>query len=213
MKQFIFSIFLLSLIINSSQAQRGWRSFDQFGWITQIHQTTNHSLWLVGINGIWHLNHGGWQQVPHASAFVFEDNAGAIWVAGPKSEGLWRYDTDGWQQETQVTGIVNSIYQQEDGTLWVGGLDVVWRYDQSGWQQLAGFTGLVRSIHRSSDGALWLGTEDTDTPWWILFKPPQVKGGLWRYDNAGWHQLPQFTTRVETLYESKDGTTIQGSEV
>ena len=141
MKQSTISLFLFFLILSSSPAQRGWRSFDQFGWIIQIHQSTDHSLWFVGIDGIWHLNAGGWQQVPHASAFVFEDNAGALWVAGPNSQGLWHFDADeGWQQETQVTGIVSSIYQQADGTLWVGG-DAVWRYDQSGWQQQQGATG------------------------------------------------------------------------
>ena len=149
MKQFVIVISLFSLIISSSQAQRGWRLFNQFGWVLQIHQSANHSLWVASFNGVWRLHDGTWQQVPHASAFVFEDNAGAIWSAGPNSEGLWRYDTHGWQQQTQVTGIVNSAYQEPDGTLWVGGMNVVWSYDQSGWHQLSGFTGFVQSLHRS----------------------------------------------------------------
>jgi len=93
MKQFVIVISLFSLIISSSQAQRGWRLFNQFGWVLQIHQSANHSLWVASFNGVWRLHDGTWQQVPHASTFVFEDSAGAIWSAGPNSEGLWRYDT------------------------------------------------------------------------------------------------------------------------
>ena len=191
MKQFVIVISLFSLIISSSQAQRGWRLFNQFGWVLQIHQSANHSLWVASFNGGWRLYDGTWQQVPHASAFVFEDNAGAIWSAGPNSEGLWRYDTHGWQQQTQVTGIVNSAYQEPDGTLWVGGMNVVWRYDQSGWHQLSGFTGLVQSLHRSSDGTLWLGGAD----------------GLWRYDGNDWQPVAGITG-VSTFYEDPDGTTL-----
>ena len=71
---------------------------------------------------------GTWQKIPHASAFVFEDNAGAIWSAGPNSEGLWRYDTHGWHQISGFTGLVQSLHRSLDGTLWVGteDTDKVW---------------------------------------------------------------------------------------
>ena len=111
---------------------------------------------MIGVDDTWQLDDQGWQKIDQVSAFVFEDSTGTFWFAGPNSEGLWRYNTDGWHQETQVTGIVNSIYQEPNGTLWVGELDVVWRYDQSGWQKLIGFAGLVWQIHRSSGGILWV---------------------------------------------------------
>ena len=194
MKQSTISLLLFFLILSSSPAQRGWRSFDQFGWIIQIHQSTDHSLWFVGIDGIWHLNAGGWQQVPHASAFVFEDNAGALWVAGPNSQGLWHFDADeGWQQETQVTGIVSSIYQQADGTLWVGG-DAVWRYDQSGWQQQQGSTGGSGVIQIDQDGILWIGNA----------------AGLWRYDQSGWQPVAEITSGVLAIYEDPDSVLWMG---
>ena len=89
MKQFTISLLLFLLILSSSQAQRGWCSFDQFGWVIQIYQSADDSLWVIGVDGTWQL------------------------------------DDQGWHQETQVTGIVNSIYQEPNGTLWMGGLDVV----------------------------------------------------------------------------------------
>ena len=58
MKQFVIVISLFSLIISSSQAQRGWRLFNQFGWVLQIHQSANHSLWVASFNGVWRLYDG-----------------------------------------------------------------------------------------------------------------------------------------------------------
>ena len=117
MKQFTISLLLFLLILSSSQAQRGWCSFDQFGWVIQIYQSADDSLWVIGVDGTWQLDDQGWQKIDQVSAFVFEDSTGTLWFAGPNSEGLWRYNTDGWHQETQVTGIVNSIYQEPNGTL------------------------------------------------------------------------------------------------
>ncbi|MDP6998424.1 MAG: Ig-like domain-containing protein [Candidatus Poribacteria bacterium] len=205
MKQSTIVLFLFLLILSSSQAQRGWRAFDQFGWVIQIYQSADDSLWVIGVDGTWQLDGQGWQQIDQVSAFVFEDSAGTLWFAGSNSEGLWRYNTDGWHQETQVTGIVNSIYQEPNGTLWVGGLDVVWRYDQNGWQQLTGFAGLVWQIHRDLDGTLWLGTENTDIPWWVPMKPPEADGALWRYDDDGWQQQTQVTGLVWQIHRSSDG--------
>lgn len=140
MKQFVIAVFLSSLIISFSQAQRGWRLFNQFGWVMQIHQSANHSLWVASFNGVWRLHNGTWQKIPHASAFVFEDNAGAIWSAGPNSEGLWRYDTHGWHQISGFTGLVQSLHRSLDGTLWVGteDTDKVWWLGTFAPQKLEG---------------------------------------------------------------------------
>ena len=194
--------FLLTIFI---QAQRGWRAFNEFGWVIQIDKSTDDSLWVIGVDGTWQLDDQGWQKIDTISSFVFEDSLGTLWFSGPKSEGLWRYNTEGWHQETHVTGIVNSIYQEPNGTLWVGGLDVVWRYNQNGWQQLTGFTGLVWHIHRDLDGTLWLGTENTDTPWWVELKPPETDGSLWRYDASGWRQQNQISGLVWRIHRSADG--------
>ena len=45
MKRFTIILFLSLLIINPSQAQRGWRSFDQFGFVHQIYQSADDSYW------------------------------------------------------------------------------------------------------------------------------------------------------------------------
>ena len=47
MKQFVIVISLFSLIISSSQAQRGWRLFDQFGEVDAIHESSDGTLWAV----------------------------------------------------------------------------------------------------------------------------------------------------------------------
>ena len=142
MKQFTFAIFLFSLIIIPSQAQRGWRLFDQkFGEVKTIHQSSDGTLWLGAIPSPGTIN--------------------------SEEFGLWRYGDSGWQRQTQVTGRVLAIHQSSDGTLWLGGYDVkksppgtLWRYGDSGWQSVAGVTGWVNAIHQSSDGTLWLGRTD-----------------------------------------------------
>ena len=89
---------------------------------------------MIGVDGTWQLDDQGWQKIDQVSAFVFEDSAGTLWFAGPNSEGLWRYNSDGWHQETQVTGIVNSIYQEPNGILWVFEQNGLWRYEADSFQ-------------------------------------------------------------------------------
>ena len=81
MKQSTISFLLFFLILSSSQAQRGWRSFDKFGWIIQIYQSADDSLWVIGGDGTWQLDDQGWQKIDQVSAFVFEDSAGTLWFA------------------------------------------------------------------------------------------------------------------------------------
>ena len=80
--------FLLTIFI---QAQRGWRAFNEFGWVIQIYKSTDDSLWVIGVDGTWQLDDQGWQKIDTVSSFVFEDSLGTLWFAGPKSEGLWRF--------------------------------------------------------------------------------------------------------------------------
>lgn len=84
---------------------------------------------------------------------------GTLWLGG--GNGLWRYDGGSWQNQTQVTGSVQTIYEDKDGTLWAcGGGNGLWRYDNGGWQPVAGITG-VSTFYEDPDGTtLWI--------WWSL---------------------------------------------
>ena len=56
-------------------------------------------------------------------------------------------------------GYIEAIHEDQDGILWVGGMEEgLWYYDDSGWELVAGFTDQVYAIHESSDGTLWVGS-------------------------------------------------------
>jgi ligand-binding sensor domain-containing protein len=107
MKQFTFAIFIFSLITSSSQAQRGWRLFDQFGKVNVIHESRG-VLWLGTSDGLWRYHDSGWQRQTQVTGQVWtshQDRDGTLWLGG--TDGLWHYDGSGWQKETQVTGQVH----------------------------------------------------------------------------------------------------------
>ncbi|MDP6999738.1 MAG: FlgD immunoglobulin-like domain containing protein [Candidatus Poribacteria bacterium] len=209
MKQFTFAIFLFSLIIIPSQAQRGWRLFDQkFGEVKTIHQSSDGTLWLGAIPspgtinseefGLWRYGDSGWQrqtQVTGRVLAIHESSDGTLWLGGydvKKSPPgtLWRYGDSGWQSVAGVTGWVNAIHQSSDGTLWLGRTDGLWRYEDSGWQSVAGVAGRIFAIHQSGDGTLWVGGAD----------------GLWRYDGSSWQSVAGVTGRIDVIHQSSDGT-------
>ena len=68
MKQSTIILFLFLLILNPSPAQRDWRLFDQFGFVHQIYQSADDSLWVTGVYGVWRLHDDTWQQVPTGAA-------------------------------------------------------------------------------------------------------------------------------------------------
>ena len=209
MKQFTVAIFLFSLIIIPSQAQRGWRLFDQkFGEVKTIHESRDATLWVGGIPspgtinseefGLWRYGDSGWQrqtQVTGRVLAIHESSDGTLWLGGydvKKSPPgtLWRYGDSGWQSVAGVTGWVNAIHESSDGTLWVGRGDGLWRYEDSGWQSVAGVTDRVEAIHQSGDGTLWVGGGD----------------GLWHYDGSSWQSVAGVTGRIDVIHQSSDGT-------
>ena len=96
MKQSTIILFLFSLIIIPSQAQRGWRLFSEIGvgQVLVIHENSDGTLW-VGGDGLLHYDGSGWESVAEFA-------------------------------ERQLTGRVNAIHESRDGTLWVGGAAGLW---------------------------------------------------------------------------------------
>ena len=139
MKRFTIILFLSLLIINPSQAQRGWRSFDQFGFVHQIYQSADDSLWVTGVYGVWRLHDDTWQQVPHASVFVFEDIILApsgsldqtVKISGAMTPMVGNKNPI--LQEGQLD--IGSVYEDKKGTLWVAASWAgLWRYGADSWQ-------------------------------------------------------------------------------
>ena len=64
MKQSTIILFLFLLILNPSPAQRDWRLFDQFGFVHQIYQSADDSLWVTGVYGVWRYGADSWQLIP-----------------------------------------------------------------------------------------------------------------------------------------------------
>ena len=83
MKQSTIILFLFLLILNPSPAQRDWRLFDQFGFVHQIYQSADDSLWVIGVDDTWQLDDQGWQKIDQVSAFVFEDSTGPSGLLDP----------------------------------------------------------------------------------------------------------------------------------
>ena len=83
MKQFTFAIFLFSFVISSSQAQRGWRLFDQFGRVSILHESRDGTLWAETDSGLWRYDHSGWQSVAEITGEVYvihQSRDGTLWV-------------------------------------------------------------------------------------------------------------------------------------
>ena len=87
MKQFTCTIFIFFLITCSSQAQRGWRLFDQFGGVYAIDESKDGTLWVwTEDSGLWHYDDGsGWQketQFTDRVNVIFESSDATLWLGG-----------------------------------------------------------------------------------------------------------------------------------
>lgn len=181
------------------------------GLVADLLETHDGEYWLATRDGVVHLNTAGSrpgsivyrpedQREPRVTALL-EDGAGGIWC-GTQS-GLYRLQriAGGWVLNPVEIGmprghfgdrIIEAVFQDRQGTLWVGGHRALYRCSKDGactryW--LPGGYGPSRnhilSFLEDRTGRLWIGT-------W---------GGLVRMSAAS----VRSERRVERVYNTKDG--------
>ncbi len=96
---------------------------------------------------------------------VLVDRQQQVW-AGTRDEGLFRFAGDGFQPVALPPGIGNQVlalFQDRQGTLWVGGDNGLASFDGRDWRAFSHADGLpaaaVRALAEDLAGNLWIGTE------------------------------------------------------
>jgi len=109
--------------------------------VRSIIKDTKGNMWFGGNDGLWEYN--GNSFINHAKNFtgyVYEDKKGSIWTsaADPNSGKQWmlsRYDNNKQLNIRTATTILKKedmffgILEDNDGAVWLGGLNGVCRYD------------------------------------------------------------------------------------
>ena len=87
---------------------------------------------------------------------LYETKDGTLWIGG-WGNGFWRHDDNGLQSVAGFTDWVTPIYQDSNGTPWMGGDHGLCWYDGSNWQLVAEVTGFSEGFYEDADGTLWVG--------------------------------------------------------
>lgn len=127
--------------------------------------TKNEGLYRLRPQAIIMHRHPGGPEFNHLRALL-PGRDGTIWCGG---SGLTRYSQGRFEnfyrpgtQRWEFPNIVTALYEDPDGTLWVGTWEGVarfragrWLADPGPWSQL---DGTINAIHRDRAGGLWFGT-------------------------------------------------------
>jgi DNA-binding NtrC family response regulator/ligand-binding sensor domain-containing protein len=113
---------------------------------------------------------------PFDEAYPFQvggllvDRKGQLWIGSRYAdtwEGVCRYDGERFTPFTRADGLagggVYSLYEDQEGGVWIGTAQGVSRYDGQGFAAFTRADGLpfeiVRAIAQTQDGKVWFGTE------------------------------------------------------
>ena len=141
-----------------------------------IGQSSDGVLWfggrLFGFDGMREVQFTG----PEELTRDFIDavyTQGDLWL-GSRIYGVFRYDGTEWRRFDYGDGLadngVRSIFQDRDGSIWVGTAEGVSRFDGRAWLPRALPSGLPRTafydpIFQSGDGAFWLNFVSDADAW------------------------------------------------
>lgn len=140
---------------------------------------------------------------------IHEARDGTVWIATngglnrlwPSEERFRAYNPAG--QGSARADAVWQVYEDQVGTLWVGGKrDGLMRLDPETerFTSVAGVARGVRSISEDRSGRLWIGTSTG-----LFVRNPETENlRAFRHDPARPHSLP--SDRVNRVYESTDST-------
>jgi PAS domain S-box-containing protein len=192
----------------SQYAHTAWTVREGFakGPIHSIAQTPDGYLWLGTEAGL--LRFDGVRAVPwqppvgeHLPSNIVKkllvSRDGTLWIGAGRGLASWK-DGKLSQYPEMVGWIVNALVEDDEGTVWAGGLGV------PGHGRLCAIKGGpaqcsdpgegVQSIYEDSKNALWVST----------FK------GLWRWKPQSPQFFPTGTTMTSTLTDDRDGGLLFG---
>ncbi|MBT5832281.1 MAG: hypothetical protein HOH77_18990, partial [Candidatus Latescibacteria bacterium] len=146
--------------------------------VRQVFQTKDGVIWVVCRSGIARLNAENQWQSYHRSKLpglgepytAGVDAQGAVWIGGPSSRGVVRFDYSSRRVSVYELGQTvdmskgKGIGQDRDGAIWFGtGIGAV-RFDGSSWSLAGGFRGVMSAVYGSEDGTLYLAGRDKEGP-------------------------------------------------
>ena len=192
----------------SQYAHTAWTVRDGFakGPIHSIAQTPDGYLWLGTEAGL--LRFDGVRAVPwqppaggHLPSNIVKkllvSRDGTLWIGAGKGLASWK-DGKLSQYPEMVGWIVDALVEDDEGTVWAGGLGVPGHGRlcaiKGGRAQCSDPGEGVQSIYEDSKNALWVST----------FK------GLWRWKPESPQFFPTGTTMTSALAEDKDGGLLFG---
>lgn len=109
--------------------------------VRSIIEDKNGYIWLGGNDGLWCFDGTSFvQYTSDFAGYIYEDSLGKIWVCAAEPNSyhwvLWMYDANkaffGTATATQIkkqSGQLFGIFEDSDGTIWVGNEHGVFRYD------------------------------------------------------------------------------------
>ena len=192
----------------SQYAHTAWTVREGFaqGPIHSIAQTPDGYLWLGTEAGL--LRFDGVRAVPwqppageHLPSNIVKkllvSRDGTLWIGAGKGLASWK-DGKLSQYPEMVGWIVDALVEDDEGTVWAGGLGVPGHGRlcaiKGGRAQCSDPGEGVQSIYEDSKNALWVST----------FK------GLWRWKPESPQFFPTGTTMTSALAEDKDGGLLFG---
>ena len=192
----------------SQYAHTAWTVREGFaqGPIHSIAQTPDGYLWLGTEAGL--LRFDGVRAVPwqppageHLPSNIVKkllvSRDGTLWIGAGKGLASWK-DGKLSQYPEMVGWIVDALVEDDEGTVWAGGLGVPGHGRlcaiKGGRAQCSDPGEGVQSIYEDSKNALWVST----------FK------GLWRWKPQSPQFFPTGTTMTSALAEDKDGGLLFG---
>jgi len=123
---------------------------------------------------------------------------GTVWV-GDLAGQLFRQVNGAMQRAGSVTGEVTALFEDGDGTFWVGSTEGLWYFAGNGFQRVpfpgGGSPANIRSITEDAGGHLNVLALDR---------------GIFLREGESWRQLPgvpePVSKSIETLHSDQDGT-------
>ena len=128
---------------------------------------------------------------------IFQDRDGRLWLGG---DSLYWFDGHQFNLVPVVANIL-AIAQTRDGDLWFGGYGGLYRWRSGVLSQFKIEAPAVKAIYQDRSGTLWVGGLKQERP-----------GGLYRFRDGKFEQVPGITDVSQIIEDRDDGFWVVGVE-